>query len=103
MRTEKLQLSDIRYNPEYSAFEAIVKIHDRGESYEYPTHIVAPLQAEFSLIARGLVEKAHRAHQNETPTLRLRKATAPVQTVNRPAPRFRETPLMMRMLRALAA
>lgn len=103
MRTEKLQLSDIRYNPEHSAFEAIVRIHDRGESYEYPTHVLAPLQAEFGLIARGLVEKAHRSHSSTAPSLRLRRAKAPVQTVNRPAPRYRETPLMMRMLRALAA
>lgn len=103
MRTEKLQLSDVRYNPERSAFEAIVRIHDRGDSFEYPTHVTAPLQAEFGLVARGLVEKAHRAHRSGTPSLRLRKATVPVQTVNRPAPQLRETPLMMRMLRALAA
>ncbi len=103
MRTEKLQLSDIRYNPEHSGFEAIVKIHDDGESYEYPSHVVAPLQAEFALIARGLVAKAHRSHTASSPSLRMRKATAPVQTVNRPAPRQHQTPLMMRMLRALAA
>ncbi|WP_306113005.1 MULTISPECIES: hypothetical protein [unclassified Roseovarius] len=103
MRTDKLQLSDVRYNPERSAFEAIIRVHDRGETYEYPTHLVAPLQAEFALIARGLVEKAHRAHKSASPALRMRKAVAPVQTVNRPAPQLRETPLMMRMLRALAA
>ena len=103
MRTDKLQLSDIRYNPERGGFEARVRVHDRGETFEYPTHVVAPLQAEFGLIARGLVEKAHRAHRSASPALRMRKAHAPVQTVNRPAPHLRETPLMMRMLRALAA
>lgn len=103
MRTDKLQLSDVRYNPERSAFEAVVRIHDNGDSYEYPTHVVAPLQAEFGLIARGLVEKAHRAHRSKAPALRMRMATVPVQTVHRPAPQLRETPLMMRMLRALAA
>lgn len=103
MRTEKLQLSDVRYNPEHSAFEAIVKIHDRGESYDYPTHLCAPLEADFRLIARGLVDKAQTAHRSGTPALRLRKSIVPVQTVNRPAPQLRETPLMMRMLRALAA
>ena len=103
MRTDKLQLSDIRYNPERSAFEAIIRIHDRNETYEYPTHVVAPLQAEFPLISRGLVAQAHRAHQAARPALRMRRAVAPVQTVNRPAPQHRETPLMMRMLRALAA
>ena len=103
MRTEKLQLSDIRYNPEHSAFEAIVRIEDHGNSYEYPTHVVAPLQAEFGLIARGLVKNAHRSHQSAAPSLRMRKAVTPVQTVNRPAPQLHETPLMMRVLRALAA
>ncbi len=103
MRTDKLQLSDVRYNPERSAFEALIRIHDGNETYEYPTHVVAPLQAEFPLISRGLVSQAHRAHKSATPPLRMRRAQAPVKTVNRPAPQFRETPLMMRMLRALAA
>ncbi len=103
MRTEKLQLSDVRYNPERSAFEAIVRIHENGESFDYPTDVIAPLHAEFSLIARGLTAKAQRAHRAPSPTLRLRKATSPVQTVHRPAPRLHETPLMMRVLRALAA
>ena len=103
MHTDKLQVSDVRYNPERSGFEALVRVHDRGETYEYPSHIVAPLQAEFALIARGLVEKAHRAHAAKSPAIRMRTAAYPVQSVNRPAPQDRETPLMMRMLRALAA
>ena len=103
MRTDKLQLSDVRYNPERSAFEAIIRIHDGSETYEYPTHVAAPLEAEFPLISRGLVAQAHRAHRTATPALRMRRALAPVQTANRPAPQLRETPLMMRMLRALAA
>ena len=103
MHTDKLQVSDVRYNPERSAFEAIVRVHDSGETYEYPTHVVAPLQAEFPLISRGLVAKAHRNHRSQSPQLRMRTAARPVQTANRAAPTQRETPLMMRMLRALAA
>lgn len=103
MRTDKLQLSDVRYNPERSAFEAIIRIHDENETYEYPAHVVAPVQAEFPLISRGLVAQAHRAHKSAAPALRMRRAQAPVQTANRPAPKRAETPLMVRMLRALAA
>ena len=103
MHTDKLQVSDVRYNPERSAFEAIVRLHDNGETYEYPSHVVAPLQAEFPLISRGLVAKAHRAHRSSRPALRMRRATAPVQTANRSVPNRQPAPLMMRMLKALAA
>ncbi len=103
MQTDKIQFSDLRYNPERSAFEAIVRIHDRGISYEYPAHVCAPLEAEFDQIAHGLVENAQRAHRSGRAGLRMRKAAAPAQMVHRSAPQRQEVPLMMRMLRAMAA
>lgn len=76
MQTEKLELDQIHYNPERAAFEALVRIHDDGETLSYPVHVAAPLHADFALIARGLTRKAKVLHQSRQGGLRLRVATA---------------------------
>lgn len=75
MKTEKLQLERIRYNPECEAFEALVRIHDAGVTLSYPVHIFAPLHADFAVVARGLTRKAKVLHQSRDCDLRLRQAT----------------------------
>ncbi len=47
--------------------------------------------------------EAHRAHPSATPALRLRRNAPAIQNTSRSASELRETPLMMRMMRALAA
>lgn len=78
MQVEKLALEDIRYNPELGAFEAAVQIRENGESFSYPAYLLAPLHADFELIARGLTQKALRAHRSDKGHgLRMRSAAAP--------------------------
>ncbi|WP_371226087.1 hypothetical protein [Roseovarius sp. 2305UL8-3] len=71
MNIQKLKFADIRYNPEISAFETRVTIHENGVAYVYPVHLCAALTAEFPVIARGLTEKAHKMHGKRQNSLYL--------------------------------
>lgn len=62
MQITKLQLTDIHYNAEFECFETKVTIQEGREIFVYPVHINAPMTAEFAMIARGLTEKARKAH-----------------------------------------
>ena len=64
MKIEKIRFENVRYNPEFGAFETLVKIHDRGQTYSYPAQVAAPLHAEYGLIARSLAQVASRAHKS---------------------------------------
>jgi hypothetical protein len=76
MHIETLRISDVRYNPERGAFEALVTVHDGQTVFRYPAHVTAPLHAGFALISRGLVEQATAQHRSARPGLRMRVATA---------------------------
>jgi hypothetical protein len=65
MKIEKIRFDNVRYNPEFGAFETLVKIHDHGQIYSYPAQVTAPLHAEYGLIARSLAQSASRAHKSE--------------------------------------
>jgi len=102
MKTEKLHLSDVRYNPEREAFEALVRIHDAGETFSYPCEVKAPLHAEFSLIARGLAKKAQHMHGAPASVLRSR----PAPRTQRPDPMDLATQaeiLLRKVITAIAA
>lgn len=71
MYVETLQIDDLRYNPERAGFEAIIRIHDKSGRYDYPAFVPAPLNAEFSMISRALVQKAEAAHVAPLHALRL--------------------------------
>ena len=77
MKIEKIQFENVRYNPEIGAFETLVKIHDRGQTFSYPAQVVAPLHAESGIIARGLAQAGQNAHKrkNASGTVRLHHAT----------------------------
>ncbi|MCQ0090965.1 hypothetical protein [Roseovarius sp. M141] len=64
MKIEEIRFDNVRYNPEFGAFEALVKIHDRGQTYSYPAQVTAPLHAEYGLIVRNLAQAAGRAHKS---------------------------------------
>lgn len=64
MDIQKIQFSDIRYTPEFSAFETRVRIHENGIAYVYPARFCAPLNAEFKRIAKGLANDARRQHRD---------------------------------------
>nr|WP_309502411.1 hypothetical protein [uncultured Roseovarius sp.] len=74
MQIEKIQFEDIRYNPEVSAFETLVRVHEDGQDYSYPARVTAPLHAEYAIVSRGLAEAARRAHRQGKPELRLAHA-----------------------------
>lgn len=76
MTSDCLNLGEIRYNPELAAFEALVRILDNGDVFSYPVQLHAPLQADFSVIARGLTQKARNAHDAPAPGLRLVRTAA---------------------------
>ena len=103
MRTEKLQLSDIRYNPEAEAFEALVKIHDHGQVFAYPAQLRAPLSADFARIAEGLSERARQSHRAPELSLRLRRHQPRQATPPRSPSRLEQLPFMQMVLRKLAA
>jgi hypothetical protein len=77
---EKLQLSNIVYNPERAGFEALVSVHDRGLTFRYPSFLPAPLHADFRLIADGLGKRALAVHRSKKPGLRawLKPLVAPL-------------------------
>ncbi len=80
MKIEKVQFDSVRYNPEISAFETLVKIHDHGQTFSYPAQVTAPLHAEYGIIARGLAQAARNAHKNASGKTRLHHAT-PLKSV----------------------
>ena len=80
MQTEKLQIADIRYNPERAGFEALVTIHENGRATHYPAYVSAPLHAEFDLISRGLTLKALAAHRSRQPGMRMHLRPLVAQT-----------------------
>ena len=75
MQIEKIQFDQVRYNPETGAFEALVKIHEDGITYSYPTQATAPLTAEYDVVVRRLHDAAARAHSDNLPAMRSRRAT----------------------------
>jgi len=76
MQIEKLEFDAIRYNPEFEAFEAAVRIYDSGHIFRYPVHLNAPLNAEYALVARGLTQKASLRHTQKAHDLRSSLADA---------------------------
>ena len=77
MIVDGLGFNDVRYNPERTAFEALVYIQEGEDMFAYPVHLMAPLNAEFSVICEGLTEKAIRAHRH-APARDLRLSRRPV-------------------------
>lgn len=71
MHITKLQLTDIHYNAEFECFETKVTIQEGNEIFVYPVHVNAPITAEFTMIARGLTEKARKAHTSPSKGLHL--------------------------------
>lgn len=74
MKIDKIQFDNVRYNPEFGAFETLVKIHDHGQTFSYPASVAAPLHAEYGIIARGLAQAARSAHKGAAGRTRLHHA-----------------------------
>lgn len=85
MQIEKIQFDQVRYNPETGAFEALVKIHEDGMTYSYPTQATAPLTADYDVVARRLYDGAARAHLDNLPAMRSRRATTSAEYQERVA------------------
>ena len=66
----KSRIARIRYNLEFSGYEAIVFIQDAGESFSYPSFVAAPLDAEYARVMEQLSDKALRKHRSAKPGLR---------------------------------
>ena len=71
MKVDKIRFDNVRYNPEFGAFEALVKIHDGGEVFSYPARVAAPLHAEYGIIVRGLMQAAKITHKGGDGKMRL--------------------------------
>ena len=71
MSNPKIQLSDLRYNPELSAFQARAAVHEDGVTYVYPMHVCAPLTAEFENIVGKLSTKTRQIHAKRSTSLHM--------------------------------
>ncbi|WP_439111298.1 hypothetical protein [Lentibacter sp.] len=78
------RIARIRYNLEFSGYEAIVFIQDAQDTFSYPSFIAAPLDADYALVMQQLADKAQRQHRSANPGLRsqmhrntARRAQAP--------------------------
>lgn len=80
MKIEKINVESVRYNPEFGAFETLVRIDDRGETYSYPAQVVAALHVEMDVILRNLAQAAVRIHKAG------RKASADATRMHHEAP-----------------
>lgn len=63
MKIDKISVDAVRYNPEFGAFETLVKIHDRGHTYSYPAQVTASLHVEMDVILRNLAQAAVQTHK----------------------------------------
>lgn len=66
------RIARIRYNLEFSGYEAIVFIRDAQDTFSYPSFIAAPLDADYALVMRQLSDKAQSKHRSARPGLRSR-------------------------------
>ena len=66
----KTRIERIRYNLEFSGYEAMVFITDAGDTFSYPSFVAAPLDAEYALVMRQLSNKALSKHRSAKPGLR---------------------------------
>jgi hypothetical protein len=82
----KTRIARIRYNLEFSGYEAIVFIQDAGDTFSYPSFVAAPLDAEYALVMKQLSDKALRKHRSKNPGLRsqLRRLTSIPQAPEHP-------------------
>ncbi len=64
------RVARIRYNLEFSGYEAVVFIRDNGNEYGYPSFVSAPLDAEYAHVMEQLSEAAKRQHLSANPGLR---------------------------------
>lgn len=78
MKTDRIQFDAVRYTPENGAFETLVRIHDQGQVFSYPAQVAAPINADFTLIARRLTQAAQHAHKCASGQTRLHHA-APLE------------------------
>lgn len=70
MKQVNTQVARIRYNLEFSGYEAMVFIEDNGTRFSYPSFVTAPLDADYGFIMQALATKARKAHRSAAPTLR---------------------------------
>lgn len=70
MINAQIKYDTIRYNPELEGFEAAVCIRENAYIFTYPVSIKAPLKTDYTLVARGLIEKAEGKHGSKRKTMR---------------------------------
>ena len=82
----KSRVARIRYNLEFSGYEAIVFIEEAAESFSYPSFVPAPLHAEYGWVMAQLASQARRKHRSANPRQRapLKPLTATAQTTEQP-------------------
>ena len=88
MTQAKTQVARIRYNLEFSGYEAVVFVEEAGEWFSYPSFVSAPLDADYAFVMSQLDAKARESHASANPGLRSR--------LRRPAPspQARELPTL---------
>jgi len=72
-----MQLDDIRYNPELCGFEALARFYENDMVVSYPVFLPAPVNAEYTLVMRGLAAKAREMHRAPQKGLVMRRPAVP--------------------------
>lgn len=83
MSRSKTEIGEIRYNAAEQCFEALVSFHGDTGTRRVPSSFFAPLDTEFEVIGKGLMQAA-KAHINRPEKMKSRLEKAPEQL---PTPR----------------
>lgn len=84
MLTGPIQFKDVIYNAATRSFEALVAVHDNGQTYKYACAIEAPISMPFEDAARGLCTQARRRHMARGGLRSVTQRHIPVNRNGRP-------------------
>lgn len=69
MHSYKTEVQSPRYNPATQCFEALVVMHEGGETVKYPTALQLPIDSDFGFVAQKLVSEAKKQRRRDAGAL----------------------------------
>ncbi|WP_136441697.1 hypothetical protein [Pacificoceanicola onchidii] len=79
MSRSKTEIGEIRYNAAEQSFEALITFHGETGTRRIPSSFFAPLDTEFEVVGRGLLQAAEaRINRPGQMKSRLEKAPTPL-------------------------
>jgi hypothetical protein len=74
MSSYKTEVQHLRYNAASQCFEALVVMHEGGETIKYPTALRLPINSDFGFVAQKLVADAKKRRRQDAAHLVSRTA-----------------------------